>query len=128
MIHFESPFSRARGRRVWSLGLVSLAMLCLATTYQTNHWINAQFQRDDIPMAAADAPAKLAVASYDALPIVLTTPIAVAQAQHMVVARAKHRAEAKGSSRIRQVPGLKGAGGLIAGLALLQAMHSHGGH
>lgn len=125
MINLESPFWRVRGRRIGFLGLISLATLCLATTYQTNHWINAQFQRDDIPIAAANSPAKLAVASYEGLPIVLTIPMAVTRAQHMAVARAKHP---KDSHALGRVPGLKGAGGLIAGLALLQAMHSQGGH
>jgi TRAP-type C4-dicarboxylate transport system permease small subunit len=126
MIHLESPLWRVRGKRVGGVRLTCFAILCLATTYQTNHWINAQFERDDIPIAAAAGPAKLAAASYEALPIVLTITIAVAQAQRMEVARAKHH-PAKTASSASRSGGLRGAGGLIAGLALLQAMHSHGG-
>jgi len=125
MVHLESPLWRVRSRRVGLAGLVALAMLCLATTYQTNHWINAQFQRDDIPIAAADSPARLSTAGYDALPMVLTIPVAVARTQHMADVWARH--ESSRSSSIKRIPGLKGAGGLIAGLELLQAMRSHGG-
>ena len=127
MVHLESPLWRVRSRKVGSVGLLVLAMLCLATTYQTNHWINAQFQRDDLSIAAADGPAKLATATYDALPMVLTIPFGVAQAQRMAVAHLKHH-PSKETASVSRSGGLRGAGGLIAGLALLQAMRSHGGH
>ena len=73
---------------------------------------------------AAETPIGPMIARHDALPIILTIPLAVTRTQLLMVARMKHQGGiGEHPGRIRR--GLASAQGLLAGLALIGASRSH---
>ncbi len=81
-------------------------------------WMRGEFSRIGIN-------ARVLPIREQASPLILTIPFAIARTQHMAAERLKQRqADAAGRKFFR----LNMAGGLIAGLELMQAAHSQSGH
>ena len=125
MNYVESTPLRARGSHAGVLTLVALVLVCGLATMQSAPWINGFLHISDRPFigsgTANSSSLSVDARSYRALPIVLTVPFAVARTQQMLALRLKRHQIA---THIAQVPGIKGATGLIAGLALIQAVQA----
>jgi len=76
--------------------------------------------------AVAHDDFRLVNVNYKALPFAMTIPLGVARAQQMAVTSLKRHREIESISR--HIPAMKGAGGIIAGLALMQAAGGPSGH
>lgn len=127
MNHADYPVASGSGWAVaaWTI-LVMAAVLGLASD-QTSQLIRTHFRFGEHAIITAakavESAAKPAIARNDALPLILTVPIAITRTQQMVVARVKHRAEF--ARRVGQVrSAVKAAPGLLTSLALIGASQS----
>jgi hypothetical protein len=127
---YQADNAAMRGRG-WAEG--AWTILVMATVLGLLSGQASQMISDHFPLGASalrsDASAAVSpigpvVARHDALPIVLTVPLAVTRTQRLMVARMKHQGEiAARPGRIRR--GVASAQGLLAGLALMGAAQRH---
>jgi len=126
MDHAYNPVSRGRVMAVaaWTI-LVTAAVLGIVSE-QTSQLISRHFQfgeRAIITAAVAVESAARPLPKHQVFPMVLTIPFAVTRTQQIMVARLKQREEL--ANRVESARGrLKGAPGLLAGLALISASQS----
>jgi len=125
MNYVESTLLRNRGSHAGLLMVVALLIVFGFIATQNAQWLNAFSHVNDRSVFASASANTVAAspnhANYNALPIILTVPFAVTRTQQMMVMRLKRRQIA---THIAKLPGIKGATGLIAGLALIQAVQS----
>jgi hypothetical protein len=129
MNYVESTLLRTRGSHAKVLSAVAFVIFFDLATMQSAPWLNGFIEEANHPLiasAAANSPlSSLNTRNYNALPIILTVPFAVTRTQQMMLMRLKQRQIA---THIAKLPGIKGATGLIAGLALIQAVQSSSSH
>jgi hypothetical protein len=128
MYHADIAAERGRGwaEGAWTILVMATALGLLSG--QASQLIGEHFpfgaralQSD---ARAAETPIGPLIARHDALPIILTIPLAVTRTQLLMVARMKHQGESgEHPGRIRR--GLASAQELIAGLALMGASRPH---
>ena len=123
---YQADDAAIRGRG-WAEG--AWTILVMATVLgllsgQASQMIAEHFPLDAPAMEsdtrAAAAPVAPTVARHDALPVVLTIPLAVTRTQRLMVARLKHHGHlGEHAGRIRR--GVASAREFVAGLALIGA-------
>ncbi len=110
----------------FTLAVITLALAILAA--QISQWFSEQSCAGSTSVSSSSGAPGLATSSYRQLPMAMTIPFAIAQARHDVVAqlRRTHRRglRRRAAAFRRNLTGLNGARGLIAGLAVAQALGS----
>lgn len=130
MLHIQSFPWRARERTVGWFAFVLMSMALVALASQTTQWFRDELRSGDARVTSASGARGLATSSYVQMPMAMTIPYGIAQAQHEVVAKMRRsRKSSFAGSRHANTPrhnltGLNGARRLIAGLAVAQALGS----
>lgn len=126
MNHANNPVSRGRALAVTVWTIMVAAVVLGIVSDQTSQLISRHFQfgeRAIVTVEVAVESATKPLPKHQVLPMILTVPFAVTRTQQMMVARMKQREVIAG--RVENVRGrLKGAPGLLAGLALISASQS----
>jgi len=123
--------NRLLGGRARSIGVLSILVLALtgAWTAMQTGWMRGEFDRIEAEVTASHASvnpdAGGAQNQEHGAPLILTIPFAIARTQKTAAEQLKRRrAEVEGHKFFR----LNMAGGLLAGLELMQGEHSQPGH
>jgi hypothetical protein len=129
MYQADNAVMQGRGWAVGAWTILVMATVLGLLSGQASQMIGEHFP---FGAAALGSDARAAVwpvggggARHEALPIILTIPLAVTRTQRMMVARVKHQGEAdEHAGRIRR--GIRSTRGLLAGLALMGASQPQG--
>lgn len=130
MLHIQTFPWRARERTVGLFALLVMSTALVILTARITQWFGEESRSGGITVSSPSGAPGLATSSYRQLPMAMTIPFAIAQAQQDVVARLRRNQKAvhplrhQSAAFRRNLTGLNGARGLIAGLVVVQALGS----
>ncbi len=130
MLHIQTFPWRARERSVGLFALLVISMALVIMAAGISQWFGEQLRSGGLSITSPSGAPGFATSSYPQIPMAMTIPCAIAQAQQdFATLRHNRKASSRGLHRhsemaTRNRTGLNGARGLIAGLAIARALGS----